>query len=51
MYGDANSIFRTAAFRAAGGYGTDRGTCTSVIDNPAHDILELEGGWLVPWAW
>jgi 16S rRNA processing protein RimM len=28
--------------------GTDRGTCTSVIDNPAHDILELEGGWLVP---
>ena len=28
--------------------GTERGTCTSVLDNPAHDILELDGGWLVP---
>ena len=28
--------------------GTERGTCTSVIDNPAHDILELDAGWLVP---
>ncbi|MEO5900645.1 MAG: ribosome maturation factor RimM [Ilumatobacteraceae bacterium] len=28
--------------------GTDRGACTSVLDNPAHDILELDGGWLVP---
>jgi len=26
VYGDANGIFRTAAFRAAGGYETDRGT-------------------------
>ena len=26
VYGDANAIFRTADFRAAGGYGTDRGT-------------------------
>jgi len=26
VYGDATAIFRTADFRAAGGYGTDRGT-------------------------
>jgi glycosyltransferase involved in cell wall biosynthesis len=26
VYGDANAIFRTAAFRAVGGYETDRGT-------------------------
>jgi glycosyltransferase involved in cell wall biosynthesis len=26
VYGDANAIFRTAEFRAAGGYQTDRGT-------------------------
>ena len=26
VYGDANGIFRTADFHAAGGYGTDRGT-------------------------
>ena len=26
VYGDANAIFRTAALRAVGGYGTDRGT-------------------------
>ncbi len=28
--------------------GTSRGTCTAVISNPAHDILELESGALVP---
>lgn len=28
--------------------GTGRGTCTSVVANPAHDLLELDGGWLVP---
>jgi 16S rRNA processing protein RimM len=28
--------------------GVERGTCTSVIDNPAHDILELSDGSLVP---
>jgi GT2 family glycosyltransferase len=26
VYGDANAIFRTAALRSVGGYGTDRGT-------------------------
>ena len=28
--------------------GTHVGTCTSVVDNPAHDMLELDGGQLVP---
>ena len=28
--------------------GVDRGACVSVIDNPAHDILELDTGHLVP---
>ncbi|MFP5320484.1 MAG: ribosome maturation factor RimM [Acidimicrobiia bacterium] len=30
------------------GDGTVVGTCTSVVDNPAHDLLELDGGQLVP---
>jgi 16S rRNA processing protein RimM len=28
--------------------GTPRGRCVAVLANPAHDILELEGGALVP---
>ncbi|MDP9465453.1 MAG: ribosome maturation factor RimM [Actinomycetota bacterium] len=28
--------------------GVERGTCVAVIDNPAHDILELDTGDLVP---
>jgi 16S rRNA processing protein RimM len=28
--------------------GTHHGVCVAVIDNPAHDILELDTGWLVP---
>lgn len=28
--------------------GRDRGTCIAVVDNPAHAILELSGGGLVP---
>jgi 16S rRNA processing protein RimM len=28
--------------------GTDRGRCVGVLANPAHDILELESGALVP---
>lgn len=28
--------------------GTDRGRCVAVLANPAHDILELDGGGLVP---
>jgi len=29
-------------------HGTVLGTCTSVLANPAHDILELDSGALVP---
>ena len=28
--------------------GTPRGTCTGVVANPAHDLLELDDTWLVP---
>ncbi len=28
--------------------GTERGVCTSIIDNPAADLLELDSGALVP---
>jgi len=28
--------------------GVDRGVCVAVLDNPAHDILELDTGHLVP---
>jgi len=28
--------------------GTERGTCTAVVDNPAADLLELDTGHLVP---
>ncbi len=28
--------------------GVERGTCVAVIDNPAHDILELDNGILIP---
>jgi 16S rRNA processing protein RimM len=28
--------------------GIERGVCTAVIDNPAHDIIELDTGHLVP---
>ena len=28
--------------------GIERGTCIAVIDNPAHDILELDTGALIP---
>jgi 16S rRNA processing protein RimM len=28
--------------------GVDRGVCVAVIDNPAHDLLELDSGALVP---
>ncbi|MDO8391221.1 MAG: ribosome maturation factor RimM [Actinomycetota bacterium] len=34
--------------RVVGVDGTDYGPCVSVLANPAHDILELESGGLVP---
>lgn len=42
VYGDANAIFRTDALRAAGGYGTDRGT--SCEDWEAFVRLVQAGG-------
>jgi len=29
-------------------HGVDRGSCVAVIDNPAHDMMELDSGALVP---
>lgn len=29
-------------------HGVSRGRCVSVVDNPAHDLLELDSGFLVP---
>ena len=34
--------------RVVGVDGTEHGTCVSVVDNPAHDLLELADGALVP---
>jgi 16S rRNA processing protein RimM len=34
--------------RVVDAQGVDRGTCIGVIDNPAHDILELDSGALIP---
>lgn len=34
--------------RVVGVDGTDHGRCVAVVDNPAHDLLELEDGSLVP---
>lgn len=42
VYGDANALFRTEALRAAGGYGTDRGT--SCEDWEAFVRLVQAGG-------
>ena len=28
--------------------GTEVGTCVSIVDNPAHDMVELDDGSLVP---
>ena len=28
--------------------GTEIGTCTAIVDNPAHDLVELDDGRLVP---
>ena len=28
--------------------GIERGVCVAVIDNPAHDLLELDNGFLIP---
>lgn len=45
---DALWVHRLIGSRVVERSGTDRGGCVSVIANPAHDLLELEDGSLVP---
>ncbi len=45
---DGLYVHRLIGAMVVGVDGTEHGRCVSVIDNPAHDILELEGGGLVP---
>ena len=45
---DALWVHELIGSRVVDQHGVDRGTCVAVIDNPAHDILELESGALVP---
>ena len=46
--GDALWVHELIGARVVDQQGVDRGTCVAVIDNPAHDILELDSGALVP---
>ena len=48
--GDNDSLWvhELIGSRVVDQHGVDRGTCVAVIDNPAHDILELDSGALVP---
>ena len=45
---DALWVHDMIGSRVVGRDGTDYGVCTGVIDNPAHAILELDSGGLVP---
>jgi 16S rRNA processing protein RimM len=45
---DALWVHDMIGSRVVGIDGTEYGTCTGVIDNPAHAILELDTGGLVP---
>jgi 16S rRNA processing protein RimM len=47
---DALWVHELIGSRIVDRQGVDRGTCVAVIDNPAHDILELDTGVLVPVA-
>ena len=47
---DALWVHDLIGSRVVDHHGIDRGTCVAVIDNPAHDILELDTGALVPVA-
>jgi 16S rRNA processing protein RimM len=46
--GDAMWVHDLIGSRIVDVAGIERGTCVAVIDNPAHDILELDTGALVP---
>lgn len=45
---DALWIHDLIGARVVDAAGVERGTCTSVVDNPAADLLELDSGALVP---
>jgi 16S rRNA processing protein RimM len=45
---DALWVHALIGSRVVDQQGVDRGTCVAVIDNPAHDLLELDNGALVP---
>ena len=46
--GDALWVHELIGSRVIDQQGVERGTCVAVIDNPAHDILELDSGVLIP---
>jgi 16S rRNA processing protein RimM len=46
--GDALWVHELIGSRVIDQQGVERGTCLAVIDNPAHDILELDTGALIP---
>ena len=45
---DALWVHELIGARVVDKTGVERGTCVSVIDNPANDLLELDSGHLVP---
>ncbi len=45
---DALWVHELIGARVIDAAGIERGVCVSVVDNPAHDILELDSGHLVP---
>ncbi|HEY0520213.1 MAG TPA: ribosome maturation factor RimM [Ilumatobacteraceae bacterium] len=45
---DALWVHELIGARVVDTAGVERGTCAAVIDNPAHDILELDNGALIP---
>jgi 16S rRNA processing protein RimM len=45
---DALWVHELIGSRVVDQSGVERGTCVAVIDNPAHDILELDNGALIP---
>ncbi|MGZ4700216.1 MAG: ribosome maturation factor RimM [Ilumatobacteraceae bacterium] len=45
---DALWVHELIGSRVVDRHGVERGTCVAVLDNPAHDILELDTGALIP---
>jgi 16S rRNA processing protein RimM len=45
---DALWVHELIGSRVVDQQGVERGVCVAVLDNPAHDILELDSGALVP---